>query len=69
MQVMWVSNPERYSKPVVRYGLMPGRLTHKVYATSATYNVGKFGFHGLIYKAVMKDLTPLKRYYYQCGDE
>jgi len=34
-----------------------------------TYNVGHIGFHGRIYRAVMKNLQPLKRYYYKVGDE
>jgi hypothetical protein len=56
MQVMWVSTPEFYNKPVVYYGRIPGMLKEKEYATMTTYNVGKIGFHGRIYKAVMKGL-------------
>lgn len=31
--------------------------------------MGHIGFHGRIYKAVMQNLIPLKRYYYKVGDE
>jgi hypothetical protein len=30
--------------------------------------VGHFGFHGKIYRAVMKNLKPSQRYYYKVGD-
>jgi len=69
MQVMWVSTPEKYNKPVVCYGHMPGQLNQKVYATFDTYNVGHLGFHGRIYRAVIKDLQPLRRYFYKVGDD
>lgn len=56
MQVMWVSTPEFYNQPVVEYGRLPTALKHKENGTFTTYNVGKLGFHGRIYRAVMKDL-------------
>lgn len=68
MQVMWVSNPEAYSEPVVYYGHFPTKLDQMSKAVTTTYNVGKIGFHGRIYRAVMKDLKPLVRYYYKVGD-
>jgi hypothetical protein len=44
-------------------------LKNVVNGTYHTYDVGKIGgFHGRIYVAVMKDLEPLKRYYYRVGD-
>jgi hypothetical protein len=37
--------------------------------TYHTYNVGKVGgFHGRIYVAVMKNLEPMKKYFYRVGD-
>lgn len=69
MQVIWVSNPEHYNEPIVEFGRVPGMLKNIANATYHTYNVGKVGgFHGRIYVAVMKDLEPLKRYYYRVGD-
>lgn len=56
MQVMWVSTPEVYEKPIVQYGRLPTALKHEEPGTYTTYNVGHFGFHGRIYKAVMKGL-------------
>lgn len=68
MQVMWVSNPEAYEQPVVKYGLYPSKLEQTVPANITTYNVGHYGFHGKIYRAVMKNLIHQKRYYYKVGD-
>lgn len=56
MQVMWVSTPEVYEKPIVQYGRLPTSLKHEEAGTYTTYNVGHFGFHGRIYKAIMKGL-------------
>jgi hypothetical protein len=36
--------------------------------TWTTYDVGHLGFHGRIYRAVIKGMDPLKRYYYRVGD-
>jgi hypothetical protein len=48
---------------------MPLALNNVVNADWHTYNVGKVGgFHGRIYVGVMKNLEPLKRYYYKVGD-
>ena len=69
MQIMWVSNPESYNKPLVKYGLYPTQLNNTAYAVIKTYNVGHFGFHGRIYKAVLTGLQSNKRYYYKVGDE
>lgn len=69
MQIMWVTTPDSYPKPVVHYGRFPSQLNMKVYAVASTYNVGHMGFHGSIYKAVLTDLQPGKRYYYKVGDE
>jgi acid phosphatase type 7 len=69
MQVMWVSTPEHYNEPIVEYGLIPGMMKQVAEGTYHTYNVGKVGgFHGRIYVAVMKDLHPLKKYFYRVGD-
>lgn len=66
---MWVTNPVKYHKPVVYYGTYPTKMNKKVYAISKTYDKGHIGFHGLIYKAIMIDLEPNKRYYYKVGDD
>jgi len=68
MQVMWVSNPEEYLEPVVFYGEYPTKLNQMEKATTDTYNVGHFGFHGRIYRAVMKNLKFGKKYFYKVGD-
>ncbi len=47
---------------------MPYNLNNIAYANTTTYDVGKVGFHGKIYRAVLKNLDPLKRYYYKVGD-
>ena len=70
MQVIWVSNPEKYQQPIVYYSPYPTFINKALsLATSHTYNVGKVGFHGMIYYAVMKNLKPGKTYYYRVGDE
>lgn len=70
MQVIWVSNPEHYNEPIVEYGRIPGLMNKKAIGTYHTYNVGKMGgFIGRIYVAVMKDLEPLKKYFYRVGDQ
>lgn len=56
MQVMWVSTPEFYNKPIVQYGRLPTALKFEEEGIFTTYNVGHVGFHGRIYKAVMKNL-------------
>ncbi len=53
MQVMWVSTPELYNKPVVEFGKLPGVFSGKVYGNWTTYNEGHIGFHGRIYRAVI----------------
>ena len=68
MQVMWVSTPELYNRPIVEFGRLPTALHFRAEGTYTTYNVGHGGFHGRIYKAVMKGLEPLKTYYYRVGD-
>lgn len=68
MQVMWVSNPDKYNKPAVYFGRMPTLIKDYVNATWTTYDVGKIGFHGRIYRAVIKGLTPFKNYFYKVGD-
>lgn len=68
MQVMWVTTPDSYPTPVVHYGNFPSKLDKKVYAIASTYNVGHMGFHGSIYKAILPNLQPNKRYYYKVGD-
>lgn len=69
MQVIWVSNPEHYNEPIVEYGRIPGMLKYVANGTFHTYDVGKVGgFKGRIYVATMKNLEPLKRYYYRVGD-
>ena len=68
MQVMWVSTPEKYNRPIVQYGKIPLAMGSEVEGTYTTYNVGRFGFHGRIYRAVMKGLKPLTKYYYRVGD-
>jgi hypothetical protein len=69
MQIMWVSNPESYHKPIVHFGHFPTQLNHTAYATMKTYDVGHYGFHGRIYKAILTGLLPSTRYYYKVGDE
>jgi hypothetical protein len=69
MQVMWVTTPELYNQPIVEYGRLPGVMTQKAEGTWITYNVGHLGFHGRIYRVVLKGLEPLKRYYYRVGDK
>lgn len=66
---MWVSTPEKYNRPVVYYGRIPGELKGRVAATFDAYNVGHIGFHGRIYRATITNLEPLKRYYYKVGDD
>lgn len=56
MQVIWVTTPDSYKKPVVHYGLFPSRLNKKAHAIISTYNVGHIGFHGSIYKAILPNL-------------
>lgn len=56
MQVMWITSPDKYKHPCVKYGLEMNNLNMTANATSTTYNKGKLGFHGLIYKAVMTQL-------------
>lgn len=56
MQVMWVSNPVKYHRPVVYYGTLPTRMNRKAFAIAKTYNKGHIGFHGQIYKATMINL-------------
>lgn len=53
---MWVSTPEFYNKPIVQYGRLPTALKFEEEGIFTTYNVGHVGFHGRIYKAVMKNL-------------
>ena len=65
---MWVSTPDKYNQPVVQYGRFPLDLKHEEKGTYTTYNVGHLGFHGRIYRAVIKGLTPLTKYYYRVGD-
>jgi hypothetical protein len=52
----------------VKYGKLLTKLDSIVTANMTTYNVGKLGFHGKIYRAVISNLEPLKRYYYKVGD-
>ena len=66
---MWVSNPETYYMPYVIFGRNPANLDTKSYAITNTYNVGHVGFQGKVYKAVMRGLQPLTKYYYRVGDE
>jgi hypothetical protein len=53
---------------VVQYGRFPLGLKEQEEASYTTYNVGHLGFHGRIYRAVMKDLKPLTKYFYRVGD-
>lgn len=69
MQIMWVTTPDSYNTPVVHYGRFPSQLNHHAYAIISTYNVGHLGFRGSIYKAVLENLEPNKRYYYKVGDQ
>jgi len=68
MQVIWVTTPDSYKKPVVHYGHFPSQLSNKVNAIISTYDVGHLGFKGSIYKAVLQGLESGKRYYYRVGD-
>ncbi len=68
MQVMWVTAITNCTHPVVHYGRFPSQLNQKAYAVISTYNVGHIGFMGSIYKAVLPNLEPGKRYYYKVGD-
>ena len=68
MQVMWVSTPDKYNQPVVQYGRFPLDLKHEEKGTYTTYNVGHLGFHGRIYRVVIKGLAPLTKYFYRVGD-
>lgn len=65
---MWASTPEKYNKPVVQFGKFPLAMTFEAVGTYSTYSVGHLGFHGRIYRAVMKGLKPFTRYYYRVGD-
>lgn len=56
MQIMWVSQPDRYPRPIVKYGESEGKLHMKANATWTSYNKGKVGFYGRIYRAVMTGL-------------
>jgi len=40
MQIMWVSNPESYSKPIVKYGKLLTKLDSLATANITTYHVG-----------------------------
>ena len=66
---MWVTALETCQKPVVHYGRFPSQMNMKQLAIASTYNVGHIGFKGSIYKAVLKNLQPNKRYYYKVGDD
>jgi hypothetical protein len=44
------------------------KLDSTAEANISTYHVGNFGFKGKIYRAVLPNLEPLKRYYYKVGD-
>lgn len=68
MLVMWVTTIETCNKPVVHYGHFPSQLNNKVNAIMSTYDAGHIGFKGGIYKAVLQNLEPGKRYYYRVGD-
>lgn len=68
MQIMWISNPESYNKPIIKYGTQPWRLNCTSYAITKTYNVGHYGFHGKIYKSILTNLMANTRYYYKVGD-
>ena len=68
MQVMWVSNPEEYLEPVVLYGEYPTKLNQIKKATISKYHIDKVGFHGINYRAVMRNLKPRKKYFYKVGD-
>lgn len=56
MQVMWITSPDKHKHPCVKYGLDAKKLDMTANATYTTYNAGKLGFHGRIYKAVMTQL-------------
>ena len=56
MQIMWVSTPQSYNKPIVQYGRLPGSLHMQQAGTYTSYNVGHLGFHGRIYRVVLKNL-------------
>ena len=68
MQIMWVTQPDRYPSPIVKYGLSEHKLNMTAKATWSTYNAGKGGFWGRIYRAVMVGLEPGKKYHYKVGD-
>lgn len=38
MQVMWVTSPNKYKHPCVKYGLSKNQLTNTINATFTTYN-------------------------------
>ncbi len=52
----------------LKYGAFLTKLNNTVKANITTYNVGHMGFYGKIYRAVISNLEPLKRYYYKVGD-
>ena len=69
MQVMWVSNFISYDQPIVLYGMFETDLNLSSKATTTSYDVGHLGFHGKIYRSVMKGLQAGHRYYYKVGDK
>jgi len=76
MRVMWTSNSGK--TPVVKYGTASGKLDNVVYGSSYTYNIsemcdkpantsGAWIDPGYINDAVIPNLKPGTRYYYQFG--
>jgi hypothetical protein len=80
MRVMWTS--ANVSSPRVWYGSAPDQLVYSSIATSTTYHAKdmchrpailegarKFRSPGLLHDALLMDLVPGKRYYYQVGND
>lgn len=65
---MWVSNPEEYLEPAVFYGEYQTKLNQIEKASISKYHINKIGFHGINYRAVMKNLKSGKKYFYKVGD-
>jgi hypothetical protein len=68
MQVMWVSNPEEYKEPVVYYGQYQTKLNLMEKASITKYHLQNVSYHGVTYRAVMKNLKQGQVYYYKVGD-
>lgn len=76
MRITWVA--KEFSTPVIRYGFTPGNMTHLAYARADSYTPAdlcgepaqKKGWRtpGMILSAVLVNIAPAARYYYQIFD-